>query len=157
MMAGFLIFLLWLIQLSCTNGFTPIQIGKQNPSRYTTTTKLGSAAKSEATTQIRGAVYQAPVLSNNNTNPLALLTQVADSLRVASLHGVDVVVYPEMYLSCVSKQQALDRESHELNIVGNLCGELNVACVMGYVESIGESELKNVDDIGRFQVDFPVL
>jgi len=79
---------------------------------------------------------------------LAILTQVADSLRVASIHGIDVVIYPELFLTGghSSQQQyeqtALDREDTKFNIIGNICEELNVACIIGYAESIHESELK---------------
>ena len=91
--------------------------------------------------RVRAAVFQAPVSLSHSENPLEILTEVADSLRVASLHGVDVVVYPELYLSGPNNSKALDRESYELNIVGNMCGELNVACVIGYVEAVHESEM----------------
>jgi predicted amidohydrolase len=73
---------------------------------------------------------------------------------MASLHGVDVVLYPELYLTGSNNASdgggtALDRESYELNIVGNMCAELKVACILGYAESIHKSELvnkKNGDD-----------
>jgi len=100
------------------------------------------------TERVRAAVFQAPVL--HSKNPLEILTEVADSLHVASLHGVDVVVYPELYLSGPDGSKALDRESYELNIVGNMCGELNVACIIGYEEAVHESELtttkNSIDD-----------
>ena len=90
--------------------------------------------------RVRAAVFQAP--ASQSQNPLEILTEVADSLRVASLHAVDVVVYPELYLRGSSSNNggALDRESYELNIIGNMCGELNVACIIGYVEAVHESE-----------------
>ncbi len=98
--------------------------------------------------RVRAAVFQAPVLHSKNL--LEILTEVADSLHVASLHGVDVVVYPELYLSGPDGSKALDRESYELNIVGNMCGELNVACIIGYEEAVHESELtttkNSIDD-----------
>lgn len=94
--------------------------------------------------RVRAAVFQAPL--SHSENPLEILTEVADSLRVASLHGVDVVVYPELYLSGPNNSKSLDRESYELNIVGNMCGELNVACVIGYVEAVHESEMKTKKD-----------
>ena len=91
--------------------------------------------------KVRAAVFQAPM--SYSENPLEILTEVADSLRIASLHGVDIVIYPELYLSGPNgSKKALDRESYELNIVGNMCGELNVACIIGYVEAANESELK---------------
>ena len=96
------------------------------------------------TERVRAAVFQASV--SNSNNPLEILTEVADSLRVASLYGVDVVVYPELYLSGPDGSKALDRESYELNIVGNMCGELNVACIIGYAEAVHESELKTEKD-----------
>jgi len=90
---------------------------------------------------------------------LAILTQVADSLRVASLHGVDVVIYPELFLTGghSSQQQceqsaAFDREDTKFNIISNICEELNVSCIIGYAESIHKSELKstsNIDDDKR--------
>ena len=102
-----------------------------------------------STGKIRAAVYQAPVQSNTQSdNPLAVLTQVADSLRVAAQAGVDLVLYPELYLSGSTKR-ILDRESYELNIVGNICAELNVACVVGYAEKMGESEIKRANDGGE--------
>ena len=79
---------------------------------------------------------------------MAILTQVADSLRVASLHGIDVVIYPELFLTGGHSSQkqyeqtALDREDTKFNIIGNICEELNVACIIGYAESIHKSELK---------------
>lgn len=96
------------------------------------------------TERVRSAVFQAPASHSNN--PLEILTEVADSLRVASLYGVDVVVYPELYLSGPDGSKALDRESYELNIVGNMCGELSVACIIGYAEAVHESELKTMKD-----------
>jgi predicted amidohydrolase len=103
--------------------------------------------------KFRAAVYQPPALEENESkvqkeNPLEILTQVADALRVASAHGVDIVVFPELYLNGGPKRvlsgdsAPLDRESYELNIVGNLCEELHVACVVGYAELKHESETK---------------
>ena len=43
--------------------------------------------------RIRAAVFQPPAPSDTN-NPLSILTQVADSLRIASLHGVDMYYSP---------------------------------------------------------------
>jgi len=86
---------------------------------------------------------------SNNNNPLALLTQVADALRVASIHGVNLVLFPELFLpnavpppAAVTEPvlQSIDRDGYELNIIGNLCAELGVACVMGYAERKHESE-----------------
>jgi len=87
------------------------------------------------------------------------------------MHGVDIVLFPELYLSnnngssnggsgiSPTKQQQssynnnnnMDREGYELNIIGNMCGELNVACIIGYAESVHESELllKNNSDGGK--------
>ena len=97
--------------------------------------------------RIRAAVFQAPPQSTKTSeNPLEILTEVADSLRVASMHGVDIVLFPELYLTGGGPKRAIDRESYELNIVGNMCGELNVACIIGYAEEVHESELKNRDD-----------
>ena len=71
---------------------------------------------------IRAAVYQTTCYPSSDTlseNPLAILTQVADSLRVASLHGIDVVIYPELFLTGGHSQhgQALDREDTKFNII----------------------------------------
>ena len=95
---------------------------------------------------IRCAVFQSPAQSHDaSDNPLSILTTVADALRVAAQHGVDAVVFPELYLSGCSRRQ-LDRESYELNIVGNMCEEVNVACVIGYAEKVHESEIKQRGD-----------
>lgn len=64
------------------------------------------------------------------------------------------MLFPELYLTGSNSLTdggggAVDRESYELNIVGNMCAELNVACILGYAESIHKSELvkkKNVDE-----------
>ena len=112
-----------------------------NEDAAATTSDNGS---NENKARIRAATFQAPApssLSLENKNPLEILTSIADSLRVASLHGVDVVLYPELYLTGTSSGRALDRESYELNIVGGICEELNVACILGYAESIHKSEL----------------
>lgn len=109
----------------------------------------GGDIDGETVEKVRAAVFQAPARSGKQPDsplgPLEVLTEVADSLRVASMHGVDVVVYPEQYL-CGDAGRLLDRESYELNIVGNLCEELNVACVIGYTESVYENELEADDD-----------
>ena len=97
--------------------------------------------KSGTTEKIRAAVYQAPSQSVLPDNPLAKLMQIADSLRVAANHGVDLVVYPELYLSG-SNKDAIDRECQELGIVANICGELGVACAIGYAEKMSQAEAK---------------
>jgi len=74
---------------------------------------------------IRAAVYQTTSYHPSSENALAILTQVADSLRVASLHDIDVVIYPELFLTGghSSQQQyeqtALDREDTKFNIISN--------------------------------------
>jgi predicted amidohydrolase len=108
-------------------------------------------------TKLRAAVYQPPITlpddgdnktSSAEDNPLTVLTKVADVLVLAARCGIDVVQFPELFLNgglcqnVVSGRSAapLDRESYALNIVGNLCEELNIACVMGYAEAGHESE-----------------
>mmetsp|Transcript_10661 Transcript_10661/g.23568 ORF Transcript_10661/g.23568 Transcript_10661/m.23568 type:complete len:413 (-) Transcript_10661:79-1317(-) len=133
------------------NAFAVVHPWKQS------TVPLHSTKKDDAESsidQIRAAVFQAPAQSNNNLRPenaLTILTQAADVLRVASAHGVDVVLFPQLYLSGGGSERALDRESYELNIIGNVCGELNIACILGYAEIIHESELKkgNNSEDGR--------
>jgi len=125
---------------------------------FATTTSL---EKDESTTPIaettiRAAVYQPPiddkmaaaVSAAADENPLSVLTKVADVLQLAARCGVDLVQFPELFMNgglaetvvSGSSRAQLDRESYELNIVGNLCGELNVACVMGYAEAKHESD-----------------
>ena len=104
-----------------------------------------SGGETSDSKKIRAALYQAPVQNTALDNSLAVLIQIADSLRVAANHGVDLVVYPELYLSG-STRQVLDRESNELNIVGTICGELGVACTVGYAEKMDESEICTVND-----------
>lgn len=142
---------LTLVCTSCAHhpvaSFAPIRAS----SRSVQNQRLYSSSN-EDEVPIRAAVFQAHEkhLDNKAGNPLAVLTQVADSLRVASLHGVDIVVFPELFLSggSGSKQNALDRESSELNIVGNIAGDLNVACVIGYAESMSEMESR-IRDTGE--------
>ena len=114
-----------------------------------------SGSPSSFQASVRAAVFQPRSSPSSTTgvlediqkkakNPLGILTQVADTLRVASMHGVDIVLFPELFLSGgprVTPSPPLDRESYELNIVGNLCQELNVACVVGYAEKQHNSEL----------------
>lgn len=100
---------------------------------------------------LRAAIYQSPIPKNekeeatSKENPLRILNEVADVLQMASRCAMDVVQFPELFLNgglFVDHQSStpLDRESYALNIVGNLCAELNVACCMGYAESQHESE-----------------
>ena len=96
--------------------------------------------------KIRAAVYQAPIQNVLPDNPLAKLMQIADSLRGAANHGVDLVVYPELYLS--GSNDAMDRECKELSIIANICGEVGVACVIGYAEKMGQAEAKSSDESG---------
>ena len=141
---------LWCSPIVSIDAFTHPSSQNMMTSRKTSSiTKIHSTKdiadeQSNVVERVRAAVFQAPV--SQSENPLEILTEVADSLRVASLHGVDVVVYPELYLSGPNNSKALDRESYELNIVGNMCWELNVACIIGYVEAVHESELKKNND-----------
>ena len=120
--------------------------------------------------RIRAAVYQ-PLLhlegedhsgittrstttTTTQNDPLTILTEVADVLRIAAQYRIDVVHFPELFLtpkyllcgnntdpsdtskdSSSSSLSAMDRESAILNIVGNLCAELNIACIIGYAET----------------------
>ena len=46
------------------------------------------------------AVFQPPAPSHSiKNNPLGILTQAADCLRVASIHKIDLVFFPELYLT----------------------------------------------------------
>ena len=120
----------------------------------TTTTSMANCGSTHAREKIRAAVYQPPItipksLTATEENPLAILTKIAYVLRIASKCGVDIVQFPELFMNgglsqnvISGKSAALDRESYALNIVGNLCAELNVACVMGYAERKHESERK---------------
>ncbi|KAL7549209.1 hypothetical protein ACHAWF_012480 [Thalassiosira exigua] len=114
----------------------------------------GEDVEGEPALSVRAAVFQAPEITNQSENPLAVLTQVADSLRVAATHGVDAVLFPELYLTGTDP---IDRESRELNIVGNVCGEVNVACAMGYAErahvSDGPGEAGSYNSIAAFHAD----
>ena len=133
----------------------------------------------EPFSQLRAAVFQPPAPSHSiKNNPLGILTQAADCLRVASIHKIDLVLFPELYLTGGSFPKedinddhndydneskdgtagttSLDRESYELSIIGNLCAELNVACAIGYAEKKHESEMNlpfklasKVDDSGK--------
>lgn len=130
-----------------SDAFSPSQC-RHWGSRTPSTTKIHSQNNGDESPaeMIRAAAYQTPARSNERSaNPLETLKEVADSLRVASMHGVDVVLFPELFLSGgpAGSTRSLDRESYELNIVGNMCGELNVACVIGYAESIHESESRS--------------
>ena len=143
-----LVFLLVVSVIICFIGcdaFTPQHVKVLSTNTHikvdSTRTK-NNEAPSIKIEKIRASVFQTPSPSNKNNNPLSILTQVADSLRTASLHGIDIVLFPELFLSC-GENKVLDREGYELNIVGNICQELNVACIIGYAESIHESELKN--------------
>eukprot|EP00547_Thalassionema_nitzschioides_P011027 CAMPEP_0194256494 /NCGR_PEP_ID=MMETSP0158-20130606/36818_1 /TAXON_ID=33649 /ORGANISM="Thalassionema nitzschioides, Strain L26-B" /LENGTH=358 /DNA_ID=CAMNT_0038995195 /DNA_START=45 /DNA_END=1121 /DNA_ORIENTATION=+ len=89
---------------------------------------------------IRAAVYQPPpqIISEN---PLAILTQATEALNIASKHGVEILLFPELFLS-----DSWDRESRPLSIIGNVCSELNIACVIGYCEKRHKSEIKPGED-----------
>ena len=104
-------------------------------------------------TKLRAAVYQPPIAKdkmaerNVNDNPLRVLNEITGVLQLASKCAIDVVQFPELFLSgglfsdvVSGKSAPLDRESYTLNIVGNLCADLSVACCMGYAESRHESE-----------------
>ena len=109
------------------------------------------AFSSQLNIPLRAAIYQPPIPKNenfeaaNSENPIRILNEVADVLQMASRCAIDVVQFPELFLNgglLLDEQSStpLDRESYALNIVGNLCSELNVACCMGYAESKHESE-----------------
>mmetsp|Transcript_6186 Transcript_6186/g.9498 ORF Transcript_6186/g.9498 Transcript_6186/m.9498 type:complete len:348 (+) Transcript_6186:121-1164(+) len=107
-----------------------------------------------ALASIRAAVYQSPPPVATD-NPLSILIQATDALNVASKHGVQLVLFPELFLS-----DPLDRESQPLNIIGNVCSELNIACVIGYCEKRHESEKKagiedqsNYNSLAAFNAD----
>ena len=127
-----------------------------------------SSVVTPTSTIIRGAVYQPPAPPSsssatcNENNPFEILTQVADALRVASMSGVDIVVFPELFLTggpnnCRGTMSAsLDRECSELNVIGNLCGDLNVACVIGYAERNDETASnKNGNEINTCSDKMP--
>ena len=128
-------------------------VHQRSSSSRISTALASTKLQEESVERIRAAVYQpsGPIVSDEKvqSNPLEILTQVADALRMASKCGIDIVLFPEMYLNggpdrVLSRaSNALDRESYELNIVGNLCGDLNVACAVGYAESKHESEFKS--------------
>ena len=93
----------------------------------------------------RAAVYQC---NCSLPNALFSLKRATDALRRAARHGVELVVFPEMFLPgrdishSIEKQPkgALDREAYELNVLGQLSNEFGVACVVPYVEKPHESE-----------------
>ena len=93
----------------------------------------------------RAAVYQCDC---SLPNALFSLKRATDALRRAARHGVELVVFPEMFLPgrdishSIEKQPkgALDREAYELNVLGQLSNEFGVACVAPYVEKPHESE-----------------
>ena len=59
-----------------------------------------SASSLESVKKIRAAVYQCPApLNNAEINILGILSQAADALRVASIHGVGIVLFPELFLT----------------------------------------------------------
>ena len=151
-----------------TNAFSSTVTPRPKSVWTARTTSLSNAATTDhekdepenanSGTKLRAAVYQPPITlvpddGDSKTisaedNPLTVLTKVADVLVLAARCGIDVVQFPELFLNgglcqnVVSGRSAapLDRESYALNIVGNLCEELNVACVMGYAEAEHESE-----------------
>ena len=104
---------------------------------------INDADKTSKIERIRTAVYQAPAQKALPDNTLAKLLQIADSLRVATNHGVDFVLFPELFVKG-SNEEALDRQCNELNVIANVCGELKVACAVGYAEKISEEELKSI-------------
>ena len=150
-----------------TNAFSSTVTPRPKAVSIARTTSLMAAATADhekvepettySGTKLRAAVYQPPItlpddgdnkMSSAEDNPLTVLTKVADVLVLAARCGIDVVQFPELFLNgglcenVVSGRSAapLDRESYALNIIGNLCEELNVACVMGYAEAGHESE-----------------
>eukprot|EP00535_Pseudo-nitzschia_heimii_P006133 CAMPEP_0197184958 /NCGR_PEP_ID=MMETSP1423-20130617/10949_1 /TAXON_ID=476441 /ORGANISM="Pseudo-nitzschia heimii, Strain UNC1101" /LENGTH=453 /DNA_ID=CAMNT_0042635911 /DNA_START=115 /DNA_END=1476 /DNA_ORIENTATION=+ len=104
-------------------------------------------------TKIRAAVYQPPITIRNNEkfsneeNPLTVMTKITDVLQLASRCSIDVVQFPELFLNgglfwnVISGRSApMDRESYALNIIENICADLNIACIVGYAEAKHESE-----------------
>jgi FK506-binding protein 2 len=157
MHASYAAFVCWFSLIINIDAFTHqfLPSSRSAPTTIRATTDNGS---NENKLRIRAAIFQAPPPSSSsleNKNPLEILTSIADSLRIASLHGVDVVLYPELYLTGGSDSggAALDRESYELNIIGNMCGELNVASILGYAESIHKSELVNTKNHDGYNGD----
>lgn len=142
-------FLFTVLSLCGISWYNTISVDAFASSSHKRSSKLHSSSTENNVTptdRIRAAVFQPPILSSDvSNNPLAILTQVADSLRVASSARVDVVLFPELFLSGgpTDKNKALDRGGYELNIVGNICEELNIACIIGYAENIHESELNS--------------
>ena len=127
-------FLFTVLSLCGNSWYNTISVDAFTSSSYKRSSKLHSSSTENnvsPTDRIRAAVFQPPILSSDvSNNPLAILTQVADSLRVASSARVDVVLFPELFLSggptgcALINNKALDREGYELNIVGNICEEL---------------------------------
>jgi predicted amidohydrolase len=178
------VFILWNQNMFCsgftiTTTFTQTQHHQRTTHLHTSTTssneKKNDIQTPETTisetsnsplllSRLRAAVFQPLAPSNSiKSNPLGILTQAAACLRVASKSSIDLVLFPELYLTggpyntqncndgdgddddsedgnavaCTS----LDRESYDLSIIGNLCAELNVACAIGYAEKKHESEI----------------
>mmetsp|Transcript_14083 Transcript_14083/g.19273 ORF Transcript_14083/g.19273 Transcript_14083/m.19273 type:complete len:608 (-) Transcript_14083:147-1970(-) len=88
----------------------------------------------------RQKLVETTIASNNNKNePMLALKRVAEVLREAAAHNIDLVVFPEMFFSFASggigdHSSAVQSDRYELNIVGDLCAELGVACVLPYME-----------------------
>ena len=132
----------------------------------TRTTPLNSSSKGrekdgssvQASMNIRAAVYQPPIPNNNDEktlddeNPLTILTKITDVLQLASQCSIDIVQFPELFLNGGGKtpKPPMDRESYVLNIIGNLCADLNVACVVGYAEAMHESESSTTASSGCY-------
>eukprot|EP00537_Pseudo-nitzschia_pungens_P016183 CAMPEP_0172409690 /NCGR_PEP_ID=MMETSP1061-20121228/76497_1 /TAXON_ID=37318 /ORGANISM="Pseudo-nitzschia pungens, Strain cf. pungens" /LENGTH=491 /DNA_ID=CAMNT_0013145851 /DNA_START=51 /DNA_END=1526 /DNA_ORIENTATION=+ len=152
------------IHFTETDAFSSIAIASSHRSCTTRSTSLDSANPSKSgdalpagtpTIRVRAAVYQPPLAetdasatntettTHDDTNPLAVLTEIADVLNMASRCGIDLVQFPEYFLSGGDervRRALLDRDASTLNIVGNLCAELGVACIIGYAEREHESE-----------------
>eukprot|EP01083_Nonionella_stella_P271352 919473_1 len=59
-----------------------------------------SSSSLKSVKKIRAAVYQCPAPPNDiEINILGILNQAADALRVASIHGVGIVLFPELFLT----------------------------------------------------------
>lgn len=142
-----------------TTAFPSPRISRQSAVRISSSTSLANSVTNEDIVNLRAAVYQPPIRkveTGDKESPLKVLTEVADVLQLASKCAIDVVQFPELFLNgglLMNEESApLDRESYALNIVGNLCGELQVACSIGYAES-GEENNAIHSSVAIFHAD----
>eukprot|EP00957_Ditylum_brightwellii_P148083 11274214-Ditylum_brightwellii.AAC.1 len=91
--------------------------------------------------------------TTTNTNiayknePMLALKRVAEVLREASAHNIHLVVFPEMFFSFASGgigdyTSALEVTNYEIGIVGTLCAELGIACVLPYMEKARKTTIR---------------